>query len=84
MKPWDDSLRVNGKPVGASDWAMTALFNMFGRCPVLAVPSGMTGSGLPTSVQIAGRPYDDVTVFRVARALEARLLLTGRPTVGSA
>ena len=83
MKPWDDSLRVNGKPVGASDWAMTSLFNMFGRCPVLAVPSGMTTGGLPTSVQIAGRPYDDVTVFRVARALEARRPLTGRPAIAS-
>ena len=81
MKPWDDSLRINGKPVGASDWPMTALFNMFGRCPVLAVPSGMTTGGLPTSVQIAGRPYDDVTVFRVAGALEARRPLAGRPAI---
>jgi len=63
---------------------MTSLFNMFGRCPVLAVPSGMTTGGLPTSVQIVGRPYDDVTVFRVARALEVRRPLTGRPAIGSA
>jgi Asp-tRNA(Asn)/Glu-tRNA(Gln) amidotransferase A subunit family amidase len=72
MKPWDDSLRVNGKPVGASDWAMTGLFNMYGRCPVLAVPSGSTPGGSPTGIQIVARPYDDVTAFRIARALEQR------------
>ena len=72
MKPWDTSLRINGKPVGAEDWVMTGLFNMFGRCPVLAVPSGFTDGGMPTGIQIVGRPYDDLTVFRVARALERR------------
>ena len=72
MKPWDDSLRVNGKPVGAGDWAMTSLFNMFNRCPALAVPSGFADSGVPSGIQIVGRPYDDVTVFRIARALERR------------
>ena len=72
MKPWDDSLRVNGKPVGAGDWVMTSLFNMFSRCPALAVPSGVADSGMPTGIQIVGRPYDDVTVFRMARALEQR------------
>ena len=30
----------------------------------------MTDKGLPTGVQIIGRPYDDVTVFRVGAALE--------------
>ena len=49
---------------------MTSLFNMFSRCPVLAVPSGMTDAGLPTGIQIVGRPCDDAMVFRIARALE--------------
>lgn len=72
IKPWDETLRVNGKPVGASDWAMTGLFNMYGRCPALAVPSGLTPGGSPTGIQIVARPYDDVTAFRVAKALEQR------------
>ncbi len=62
---------------------MTGLFNMFGRCPVLAVPSRLTGGGPPTSVQITGPPYDNVTVFRVARALEARRPPAGRPAMGA-
>ena len=32
--------------------------------------SGSTAEGVPTGVQIAGRPYEDVAVFRIAAALE--------------
>jgi Asp-tRNA(Asn)/Glu-tRNA(Gln) amidotransferase A subunit family amidase len=50
---------------------MTTPFNMFSACPVLAVPSGVAPSnGVPTGIQIVGRPFDDVTVFRVGAALE--------------
>ncbi len=63
---------VNGRHLTDTDTAMTALFNMFSRCPVLSVPSGMTDTGLPTGLQIVGRPCDDPTVFRVAHALERR------------
>ena len=63
-------LMINGKSVTDTDMAMTGLWNMFGHCPVLAVPSGMTDQGLPTGIQIIGRPYDDVTVFRVGTSLE--------------
>jgi len=61
---------VNGRRLIDTDTAMTALFNLFSRCPVLAAPSGFTDAGLPTGLQIVGRPCDDITVFRVARALE--------------
>lgn len=65
-----DVIEINGKQLTDTDTAMTAIFNMFGRCPVLSVPSGLTDAGLPTGVQIVGRPFDDPTVFRVASALE--------------
>ncbi len=65
-----DAIIVDGRSLTDTDMAMTALFNMFSRCPVLAVPSGMTDAGLPTGLQIVGRPYDDAMAFRVARALE--------------
>ena len=65
-------VKINGRELTDTDLAMTALFNMFDRCPVLAVPSGMTDAGLPTGLQIVGRPHDDPTVFRIGRALEAR------------
>lgn len=51
---------------------MTLPFNIIGRVPVLAVPSGLAPNGVPTGIQIVGRTYDDATVFRVGAALEAQ------------
>ena len=51
--------------------AMTLPFNIHSRCPVLSVPSGLGSNGVPTGVQVVGRPYDDVTAFRVGAAVEA-------------
>ncbi|GAA1960934.1 amidase [Agromyces allii] len=52
---------------------MTLPFNVIGRVPVLAVPSGRAPNGVPTGVQIVGRTYDDAVVFRVGAALEQEL-----------
>ncbi len=49
---------------------MTVPFNIFGRTPVLNVPSGVAPNRIPTGVQIVGRTYDDVTPFRIGMALE--------------
>ncbi|MEN9645728.1 MAG: hypothetical protein RL238_2397 [Actinomycetota bacterium] len=51
--------------------AMTLPFNIQSRCPVVSVPSGVAANGVPTGVQVVARPYDDVTAFRVAAAVEA-------------
>ena len=40
--------------------------------PAVAVPTGADDRGLPLSLQIMGRPFDEATVLRSARALEAR------------
>ncbi|MEO1192269.1 MAG: amidase [Pseudomonadota bacterium] len=50
---------------------MTAIFNLFSACPVVSVPSGFSGEGLPTGVQVVGRRFEDATVLRIAAALEA-------------
>jgi aspartyl-tRNA(Asn)/glutamyl-tRNA(Gln) amidotransferase subunit A len=50
---------------------LTSPFNICNRCPVLAVPSGVAGNGVPTGVQIVGHPYDEATVFRVGAAVES-------------
>ncbi len=47
----------------------TAPFNVTGQ-PALALPTGMTPAGLPVSMQIIGKPFDEATVFRVADAFE--------------
>jgi len=39
-----DILTINGHEITDTDTAMTVLFNMFNRCPVLSVPAGMTAS----------------------------------------
>lgn len=52
------------------DAALTPVFNVSSRCPVLAVPSGLGSHGVPTGVQVAARPHDDRTAFRVAAAVE--------------
>jgi len=44
-------------------------FNVLG-VPALAVPTGLASNGLPLSMQIVGRAYDEATVYRVARAYE--------------
>ena len=51
-------------------WVMTYPFNVMSRCPVISVPSGHAVGGVPTGLQIVGRTYDDVSVFRAAAAFE--------------
>ncbi len=38
--------------------------------PAMAVPCGFSASGLPLSLQIIGRRFDDATVLRVGHAYE--------------
>jgi len=68
----EDPVIINGKTVDPLyGWCMCHPFNMLGRLPVLAVPSGIGGNGLPTSIQVVARHLDDERVFRVATALES-------------
>jgi aspartyl-tRNA(Asn)/glutamyl-tRNA(Gln) amidotransferase subunit A len=39
--------------------------------PAIAVPCGFTKDGLPISLQLIGRPYEETTICRAARAYEA-------------
>lgn len=45
-------------------------FNLTGY-PAIAVPVGFNASGLPLSIQIAAKPFDEPTIYRVAAAYEA-------------
>jgi len=44
-------------------------FNLTGL-PTLALPCGFSSSGLPLSLQVSGRPFDEGTVVRVGHAYE--------------
>ena len=46
-----------------------ATFNLSGH-PAMSVPAGLGRDRLPLAVQVAGRPFDEATVFRVGRTLE--------------
>ncbi|MEM1045568.1 MAG: Asp-tRNA(Asn)/Glu-tRNA(Gln) amidotransferase subunit GatA [Pseudomonadota bacterium] len=48
----------------------TVTANMVGL-PGIAVPSGLTASGLPLAVQLIGRPFDEETLFRLGHVIEA-------------
>jgi len=47
----------------------TAPFNLSGL-PALALPCGLSGGGLPLSLQLAGRPFDEATVLRAGHAYQ--------------
>lgn len=53
--------------------SFTAPFNL-ASCPALSINCGFTshppGEGLPIGLQLAGKPFDEETLFRVAHAYE--------------
>jgi aspartyl-tRNA(Asn)/glutamyl-tRNA(Gln) amidotransferase subunit A len=46
-----------------------APFNLTGH-PAIAVPAGFSKAGLPLSIQLVGRYFDDATLLRTANAYE--------------
>ncbi|MCC6180138.1 MAG: amidase [Chloroflexi bacterium] len=57
----------------------TSPWNLVGL-PACVVPSGFSQDGLPVAIQIVGKPFDDATVLRIARAYErATIWHTRRP-----
>jgi amidase len=56
---------------GTYGWFLTNPFNLMSECPVMSVPSGFASNGVPTGIQIIGKTFDDISVFRAAAAYEA-------------
>ncbi|MSP84168.1 MAG: amidase [Alphaproteobacteria bacterium] len=72
LDPTVEKVTINGREVDpVLGWVMTYPFNVMSRCPVMSVPTGHAANGVPTGMQIVGRTYDDVRVFRAAAAFEA-------------
>ncbi len=65
------TVEVGGKPesVLAASWRLTFPYNLTGL-PAISVPCGFDRRGLPIGLQIAGPPFDEMTVLRVAHAFE--------------
>jgi amidase len=58
-----------------------ALFNVTGQ-PAAVVPWDMDGKGVPTSIQLVGKPSDEATLLSLAAQIEqARPWTQRRPPV---
>jgi aspartyl-tRNA(Asn)/glutamyl-tRNA(Gln) amidotransferase subunit A len=57
------------KGVMPTSGRFTAPWNLLGL-PAVVVPCGVSAEGMPVSIQIVGRAFDDATVLRIARAYE--------------
>ncbi len=55
--------------VGESFFNLHRLFSLVGW-PVVSIPCGFGASGLPLAVQIAGRPYDEPRILRLAHSYQ--------------
>jgi amidase len=65
--PTTDTPVINGSPVDPySGWFLTSLFSLLNWMPVINVPSGIASNNIPTGIQIATRPYDDVAAAEIA------------------
>jgi aspartyl-tRNA(Asn)/glutamyl-tRNA(Gln) amidotransferase subunit A len=59
-----------GGKVRSLSATQSIMFNVTGN-PTLSLPTGFTKDGLPLGMQIAGRPFDEPTLFRIGAAFEA-------------
>jgi len=72
------SAREVARTIGEDTMAASAqpffnrAFNVTGN-PALSICNGFTRAGLPTSLQIGGRPFEDALVLKVGHALEKAL-----------
>ena len=66
--PTFDAIAQDG-PAALGTLMHTPYWNAVGN-PALAVPMGTDPAGLPVSLHIAGRPFDDATVLRVGHAYQ--------------
>ncbi len=67
----EDTVEVEGVKLstGGAFASLTLPFNLAG-VPAMSLPCGFTSEGLPIGMQIAGRPFDEATVFRAGHAYE--------------
>jgi aspartyl-tRNA(Asn)/glutamyl-tRNA(Gln) amidotransferase subunit A len=70
-RPGALQIQVGGRQMSTREALLRLMrpFNLTGL-PAMSIPCGFTSAGLPIGLQIAGKPFDEATVLRVAHAYE--------------
>jgi aspartyl-tRNA(Asn)/glutamyl-tRNA(Gln) amidotransferase subunit A len=70
-RPGETQIRLNHRQMSTREAILRLMrpFNLTGL-PAISVPCGFTTTGLPIGLQIAGKPFDEATVLRLAHAYE--------------
>ncbi len=70
-KPLEARVQVGEESVGTVPalTQYTRSFNITGS-PAISIPCGFSDAGMPIALQLAGRPFDELTVLRAAHAYE--------------
>jgi len=68
---WEVAVAGGAESVLAASWRLTYPYNLTGL-PAISIPCGFDRSGLPIGLQIAGEPFAEAMVLRVADAYERR------------
>jgi aspartyl-tRNA(Asn)/glutamyl-tRNA(Gln) amidotransferase subunit A len=66
---WTVPVAGHEESVLSASWRFTYPFNLTGL-PAISVPCGFDRQDLPIGLQLAGKPFDESTVLRVAHAYE--------------
>jgi len=67
---YEEILDPDADPMALFEKVFTPYWDAVGN-PALVVPMGFTGGGLPLSVQLGGRPFDEATLLRVGHAYQS-------------
>jgi aspartyl-tRNA(Asn)/glutamyl-tRNA(Gln) amidotransferase subunit A len=69
--PEERQVRIGGRQMSTREAMLRLMrpFNLTGL-PAMSIPCGFTSTGLPIGLQIAGQPFAEATVLRVAHAYE--------------
>lgn len=67
----DQDISIEGVTINATAalLSLTMPFNLAGL-PACSLPCGFTANGLPIGLQIAGKPFEEATVLRIAHAYQ--------------
>jgi aspartyl-tRNA(Asn)/glutamyl-tRNA(Gln) amidotransferase subunit A len=69
--PDEIQVRIGDRQMSTREAMLRLLrpFNLTGL-PAMSIPCGFTSAGLPIGLQIAGKPFDEAMVLRVAHTYE--------------